>query len=214
MLEITPISESSLVCVLPPPAELDKQRRLWAFAEALEHHSDIAEVVVGMNNLTIFAHFGADLAALTEQLEELWAEVEVGNHQGRHIQIPVQYGGKWGEDLFEVADFHNVSPETIIERHIAPTYTVFMIGFQAGFPYLGGLPEHLHTPRRANPRTLVPAGSVGIGGSQTGVYPFSSPGGWQLIGRTHLPLFNKTNNPPTLLQAGDTVQFVVDKVEL
>ncbi|OOH92362.1 hypothetical protein BMT54_00205 [Pasteurellaceae bacterium 15-036681] len=214
MLKITPISESTLVCTLPPPAELSKQRQFWAFAEALESHIHIAEVVVGMNNLTVFANFGTNLTALAQQLEQQWAQIEVGSHHGRHIQIPVQYGGKWGEDLFEVAAFHNVSPETIIERHIAPTYTVFMIGFQAGFPYLGGLPEHLHTPRRTIPRTAVPAGSVGIGGSQTGVYPFSSPGGWQLIGRTDLALFNKANNLPTLLQAGDTVQFVVDKVEL
>ena len=88
------------------------------------------------------------------------------------------------------------------------------ITFQPGFPYLGGLPESLHTPRRAVPRTLVPAGSVGIGGAQTGIYPFSSPGGWQLIGHTKHALFDKNQAQPTLLQAGDTVKFVVEGIEL
>ena len=98
--------------------------------------------------------------------------------------------------------------------HSEPIYTVYMIGFQPGFPYLGGLPESLHTPRRAVPRTLVPAGSVGIGGAQTGIYPFSSPGGWQLIGHTKQALFDKNQAKPTLLQAGDTVKFVVEGIEL
>ena len=89
-----------------------------------------------------------------------------------------------------------------------------MIGFQAGFPYLGGLPENLHTPRRATPRTVVPVGSVGIGGVQTGIYPFSSPGGWQLIGYTKQALFDKNQVQPTLLQAGDTVKFIVEGIEL
>lgn len=89
-----------------------------------------------------------------------------------------------------------------------------MMGFQPGFPYLGGLPENLHTPRRSQPRTKVPAGSVGIGGSQTGVYPFTSPGGWQLIGRTEMPLFNIEKTPPVLLQAGDNVRFVAESIHL
>lgn len=98
--------------------------------------------------------------------------------------------------------------------HSESIYTVYMIGFQPGFPYLGGLPKCLHTPRRATPRTVVPAGSVGIGGAQTGIYPFASPGGWQLIGHTKLALFDKNQAQPTLLQAGDTVKFVVEGIEL
>lgn len=214
MLTITPISEFALVCALPLPVELAKQRKFWAFAKQIEKNICVAEVVVGMNNLTVFAHFGTNLDGLSQLLEEEWTMVEAEAYQARHVCIPVQYGGHWGEDLFWVAEFHSVSPETIIERHTTPIYTVFMIGFSAGFPYLGGLPEHLHTPRHAIPRTLVPAGSVGIGGSQTGIYPFDSPGGWQLIGRTNVALFHQANNPPTLLQVGDTVQFVVDKVTL
>lgn len=89
-----------------------------------------------------------------------------------------------------------------------------MIGFQPGFPYLNGLPQNLHTPRRNVPRTKVPAGSVGIGGRQTGIYPFTSPGGWQLLGRTELPLFDIQHNPPTLLTAGDNVRFVAESITL
>ena len=88
-----------------------------------------------------------------------------------------------------------------------------MMGFQPGFPYLGGLPENLHTPRRATPRTEVPAGSVGIGGSQTGMYPFASPGGWQIIGRTSVALFDAQKQPPTLLAAGDRVRFRAERIE-
>ncbi|MBD3613354.1 5-oxoprolinase subunit PxpB [Kingella kingae] len=115
------------------------------------------------------------------------------------------YGGEFGMDLAAVAQFHRVSVEELVREHTRYTYTVFMMGFQAGFPYLGGLPEHLLTPC-----TRIAAGSVGIGGAQTGVYPFASPAGWQILGKTDLPLFDAACNPPTLLSAGYTVQFIVD----
>ncbi|MDO5639259.1 MAG: 5-oxoprolinase subunit PxpB [Neisseria sp.] len=213
-IEITPISESALACTLPPPAELGKQRCLWAFADAAAALPDVLETVTGMNNLTVFALPGGDLAALSDGLADLWQRTEATAHQGRHVEIAVCYGGAFGEDLAEVAAFHRTTPAEIVRRHTAPLYTVFMMGFQPGFPYLGGLPENLHTPRRAVPRTHVPAGSVGIGGSQTGVYPFASPGGWQIIGRTDTPLFQTASYPPTLLLAGDTVRFVAAEVRL
>lgn len=95
--------------------------------------------------------------------------------------------------------------------HSQAEYLVYFLGFQPGFAYLGGLPQQLHTPRRAEPRLKIEAGSVGIGGSQTGVYPAASPGGWQIIGRTTLALFNPRQNPPTALQAGDIVRFVIER---
>ncbi|MFV2030231.1 5-oxoprolinase subunit PxpB [Neisseria sp. S1] len=213
-LIITSISESALACTLPPPASLEKQQKLWAFAEAAAAMEGVSETVTGMNNLTVFAHPQTDLAILSDGLNKLWATIKSSAHKGRHIEIPVYYGGEFGEDLAEVAAFHQTTPAEIVRRHTEPVYTVYMMGFQPGFPYLGGLPEHLHTPRRATPRTSVPAGSVGIGGSQTGVYPFSSPGGWQLIGRTETALFQADASPPTLLAAGDTVRFVAEKVIL
>ena len=180
----------------------------------LQSEQDIVEVVVGMNNLTVFTDFFVDFAPLIQRLEQHWAALKVSTFQGRHIEIPVIYGGELGQDLSEVAKLHNTTPQKIVQMHSEPIYTVYMIGFQPGFPYLGGLPECLHTPRRATPRTLVPAGSVGIGGAQTGIYPFSSPGGWQLIGHTKQALFDKNQAQPTLLQAGDTVKFVVEGIEL
>ena len=167
-----------------------------------------------MNNLTVFTDFYVDFGPFIQRLEQHWTELKVSTFQGRHIEIPVIYGGELGQDLCEVAKLHDTTPERIVKMHSDPIYTVYMIGFQPGFPYLGGLPECLHTPRRATPRTVVPAGSVGIGGSQTGIYPFSSPGGWQLIGHTKQALFDKNQAQPTLLQAGDTVKFVVEGIEL
>ena len=213
-MNIVPISESAVVCSLPPPASIQQQRQLWAFARQLQSEQDIVEVVLGMNNLTVFTDFFVDFKPLVQRLEQLWAELKVSDFQGRHIEIPGIYGGERGQDLSDVAKFHQTTPKRIIQMHSEPIYTVYMIGFQAGFPYLGGLPENLHTPRRATPRTVVPAGSVGIGGAQTGIYPFSSPGGWQLIGYTKQALFDKNQAQPTLLQAGDTVKFIVDGIEL
>lgn len=124
------------------------------------------------------------------------------------IVIPVCYGGDGGPDLDVVAATHHSSVEAIIEAHTSGVYTVAMIGFLPGFPYLEGLAPALHTPRRATPRTSVPAGSVGIGGSSTGIYPCRSPGGWQLIGRTPRALFDPTRPTPSLLTAGDQIRFV------
>ncbi|QRG70091.1 5-oxoprolinase subunit PxpB [Brevibacillus choshinensis] len=125
----------------------------------------------------------------------------------RLVEIPVCYGGEYGPDLEEVARYNGLEPEEVIRIHSGQDYLVHMIGFAPGFPYLGGLDERIATPRRSIPRTAIPQGSVGIGGSQTGVYPIVSPGGWNIIGRTALPLFRPENEPPSLLRAGDLVRF-------
>lgn len=215
-MQIYPTSEHSLLCLLPPPAALEKQQRIWLAADHAEQWPEVLEVVVGMNNFTVYHNVYADSEQLKQQLQQLWQQIssQSPQYQGRLVEIPVHYGGEFGEDLMEVAKFHHTTAEEIVRRHTSATYTVFMMGFQPGFPYLGGLPENLHTPRRDVPRTRVPAGSVGIGGSQTGVYPFTSPGGWQLLGRTTMPLFDLQQNPPVLLQAGDQVRFVAERVEL
>ena len=127
---------------------------------------------------------------------------------GRLIEIPVCYGGAFGEDLEALAASHGLSAEEVIAIHSGATYHVHLLGFVPGFAYLGGLDARLATPRRNTPRAHVPAGSVAIGGAQTGVYPLDTPGGWQLIGRTPLQLFKPDALPPSLLNAGDAVRFV------
>lgn len=126
----------------------------------------------------------------------------------KRVEIPVLYGGEEGPDLAHVADYHGVSPSDVIRRHTSQTYRVGMMGFTPGFAYLMGLDPDLATPRLATPRTTVPAGSVGIAGHQTGVYPLDSPGGWQLIGRTDRILFDPQHEPHFLLSPGDEVRFV------
>lgn len=125
------------------------------------------------------------------------------------IEIPVSYGGKSGPDLDDVAAHAGLMREAVIDLHCRTEYRVAMLGFTPGFAYLIGLPDALHMPRRATPRTRVPAGSVAIGGAQTGVYPRETPGGWHLIGRTPLNLFDPARDPPALLRPGQRVRFVV-----
>ena len=123
------------------------------------------------------------------------------------VDIPVRYGGEYGPDLEWVAGYHAITPEEVIRRHTEYTYHVYMIGFMPGFPYMGELPEGLVTPRRETPRTVVPKGSVALAQGQTGIYSTQSPGGWQIIGRTPLTLFDPGKWPPALLEMGDRVRF-------
>ena len=125
---------------------------------------------------------------------------------GKIVEIPVCYGGKYGEDLPFVAAHAGLSEAEVVRIHASRPYRIYMIGFLPGFPYLGGLDERLFTPRLSSPRTKIPEGSVGIGGEQTGIYPMESPGGWQLIGRTPLLLHRADLKLP--YQAGDEIQFV------
>lgn len=123
------------------------------------------------------------------------------------VDIPVVYGGDFGPDLDSAADELGLSPATLAQRHASGDYRVAMIGFAPGFPYLSGLDPALALPRLASPRTRVPAGSVGIGGAQTGIYPGEGPGGWRLLGRTPLRLFDPHREPPSTLAPGDRVRF-------
>lgn len=125
----------------------------------------------------------------------------------QQVEIPVCYGGEFGPDLEDVAAKHGISPAKAIELHSSAFYLVYFLGFAPGFAYLGGLPEALATPRLQSPRAKVPQGSVGIGGNQTAVYPFATPGGWRLIGRTPLAMFRSDQARMSLLQIGDRVRF-------
>ena len=128
--------------------------------------------------------------------------------EGRLVEIPVCYGGELGPDLEEVARFAGIPPEDAAARHAEQIYKVFFLGFSPGFAYMGIVPEAIACPRLAQPRRLVPAGSVGIAGSQTGVYPFATPGGWRIVGRTPLAMFDAARDPMSRLQIADRVRFV------
>jgi inhibitor of KinA len=132
---------------------------------------------------------------------------EISLPEPRQLEIPVCYGDEFGPDLEDVAVLHGITPDRAIELHASATYIVYFLGFAPGFAYLGGLPEALITPRLETPRSRVPAGSVGIGGNQTGVYPLPTPGGWRLIGRTPLAMFRPDREEMSLLSIGDRVRF-------
>jgi KipI family sensor histidine kinase inhibitor len=123
------------------------------------------------------------------------------------VEVPVCYGGEFGPDLEWVAAQHGLTAERVVELHIAPTYQAYFLGFAPGFAYLGDLAEEIAAPRLETPRKEVAAGSVGIGGRQTAVYPFGTPGGWRLIGRTPLEIFQKDREPMGLIAIGDQVKF-------
>ena len=147
-------------------------------------------------------------AGLTSSLRDLATRLDLSHAlPSRVVEIPVCYGGEFGRDLEFVAQHAKLTPQQVIEIHVAADYLVHMIGFAPGFPYLGGMSAKIAAPRRSSPRLKIPAGSVGIAGDQTGIYPLETPGGWQLIGRTPLALFRPQQDPPTLLQAGDIVRF-------
>ena len=141
------------------------------------------------------------LEALVTQLDE----VEMPPKQV--VEIPVAYGGEYGPDLGEVARTHNISEDEVIKLHSEPEYPIYMLGFVAGFPYLGGMNKAIATPRKKSPRLKIEAGSVGIAGEQTGIYSVESPGGWQIIGRTPLKLYDVNRNEPVLLKAGQYIKF-------
>lgn len=146
---------------------------------------------------------------LRERLEKLLKlEVSEEASAARVFEIPVCYGGEYGPDLQNIADHAGLTPQEVIDIHCSKDYLIYMLGFLPGFSYLGGLDERIHTPRLANPRIRIPAGSVGIGGSQTGIYPLDSPGGWQLLGLTPVKTYDPDREVPILFEAGDYIRFV------
>lgn len=144
----------------------------------------------------------------------LKVDVDLGEGSRKVFEIPVCYGGDYGPDLEAIAEHAGLTKEEVIRIHSSTDYLIYMLGFLPGFTYLGGLDERIHTPRLANPRICIPAGSVGIGGSQTGIYPMDSPGGWQLMGMTPVKTYDPEREQPILVEAGDYIRFVpVDESE-
>ncbi|MFP3665650.1 5-oxoprolinase subunit PxpB [Priestia sp. SIMBA_032] len=222
---ISPLGDSALVITFGDSIQYDIHKQIKTCKDSIELNPfpGFIECVPAFTNLTIFYNplevvaavkkkekkefvspFEVVSSFLQSKLENEQAEKELDH---RTVSIPVCYGGEYGPDLEYVARHHNLTPEEVISIHSEGEYLAYMIGFAPGFPFLGGLSEKIATPRRPSPRTSIPAGSVGIAGMQTGVYPISTPGGWQLIGQTPIKLFLPEQNPPSLLQAGDIVKF-------
>ncbi|MCE9888560.1 5-oxoprolinase subunit PxpB [Kluyvera intermedia] len=206
------LGETAVVLELEPPVTLTTQKRIWGLAQRVAQMPGVVDAIPGMNNITVTLRDPQTQALdAIERLQRWWEESEALEPESRCIDIPVVYGGDSGPDLPEVAGISGLTPKQVVELHASVDYVVWFLGFQPGFPYLGGLPSALAMPRRAEPRLQVPAGSVGIGGVQTGIYPLATPGGWQLIGRTPLSLFSPNREEPVLLRPGDTVRFVPQK---
>lgn len=164
----------------------------------------VVDVVPGFVTVLVTTADPASLAGVRAALPRM-ALPPAEDVAGRRVEVPVVYDG---EDLPEVSRLTGLSPAEVVTRHTAPDYVVAFLGFAPGFPYLVGLDAALHVPRRATPRTAVPAGSVGLAGAQTGIYPRATPGGWQLLGRTDVVLFDAAREPPALLAPGDRLRFV------
>jgi len=208
-----PLGDAALLCELPAPATLAAQQKIWALGAQAAQWTGVLELLPGMNNITLSFDPGqVDRASLEDKVRDIWPRLSADAMAGREIEIPVAYGGDDGPDLAEVARHCGLTPQEVVKRHSEARYTVYFLGFLPGFAFMGGLPAELATPRRSEPRTVVPARSVGIGGAQTGIYPLASPGGWQLIGRTPLALFDPQAESPTLLRPGDSVRFVATSV--
>jgi len=189
--------------------EINEKVRRMALVVQDDIREGIVEVVPTYRSLLITYN---PLLLPVEDLKKRLKRIEEGLQQAplpepKLTRIPAVYGGHYGPDLEEVARYHQISPEKVIQLHCSKPYLIYMIGFMPGYPYMGELPEELVTPRLKTPRLVVPKGSVAIAQRQTGIYSMESPGGWQILGRTPVELFDPGRDPPALLKIGDLVQF-------
>jgi inhibitor of KinA len=228
-MEIVPLGDSALIVRVrerfedAPEDTLDavlrafRQLRTAAIPGIIELAPAYTSVAVFLDPITVAKASETPGELFDLFVERIRAAVAAGADRGsrrrtarlggRLVEIPVCYDPEFALDIDDVAGRANISPSEVVRLHSAAEYRVACIGFVPGFPFLAGLPKKLVTPRREVPRKEIPPGSVGIGGAQTGIYPLRSPGGWNLIGRTPLKLFDPTKDPPALLRAGDCVRF-------
>ncbi|MEW9670358.1 5-oxoprolinase subunit PxpB [Ammoniphilus sp. 3BR4] len=214
-----PLGEAAIVVQLGDSIQLETHNRVRALARFLDQHpvAGFIECVPAFTTVTVFydplffagQEQDSPYLRVSKIVEGIMTKVQSGVEEDiRVMEIPVCYGGQLGPDLEFVAEHNGLTPKEVVDIHTAGDYLVYMIGFAPGFPYMGGMSERIAAPRRPSPRLAIPAGSVGIAGKQTGVYPIETPGGWQLIGQTPLSLFRPNDSSPSLLQAGDKVRFV------
>ncbi len=209
----TPLGEAALLAEAVTADHDAANRAALAAAAALEAAPPpgfIAATPAIASLLVCFDPLVTGHAAMMAVVRALLEDPPPLREQGRVVMIPVTYGGEAGPDLDDVAALLGITPGEVIAAHTAGPFRVMMIGFAPGFPYIGPLPARLRVPRRATPRAAVPPGSVALAAGLTGIYPARLPGGWHLIGRTSLRLFDAAAEPVALLAPGDLVQFVAD----
>lgn len=210
---IQPLADDAWLIELGDAIDDGTNARTHALAAAIRAAAPrwLRDLVPGYASLGVFFDSGmASAIEVRDWLLRAWSALPdqpMTDDSARTVEIPVLYGGDAGADLVSAAAELGLDPEVLVQRHAAGAYRVAMIGFAPGFPYLSGLDPALALPRLATPRSHVPAGSVAIGGGQTGIYPRDSPGGWRLLGRTPLSLFDPSRDPPSLLAPGDRVRF-------
>lgn len=210
--KLYPLGDQAIVVEFGDEISVEVNKNVLKLANKLRSSSinGMIEWVPSYTSLTIYyrpikikyTQIKQTIELLIDQLDDLQEE------ERTLIEIPALYGDEYGPDLEDVAKYHGITVEQVIKLHTNQTYRIYMLGFSPGFPYLGGLHPGLHTPRLSKPRIKVPSGSIGIAGSQTGIYSTTSPGGWRIIGQTPLPLFNPKNEQhPILLKHGYDIRF-------
>ncbi len=217
-IKILTAGDSSLLVEFGKEISPDINRRIAATIQLMREQNieGVVDVIPAFCSLLI--NYDPRVIRYEQMKKRIEGLVSVDVRTGEQIkkiyEIPVLYGGEYGPDLPHIAEHAGLSQEEVIQIHSSTDYLIYMLGFLPGFCYLGGLDERIHTPRLANPRIKIPAGSVGIGGSQTGIYPLDSPGGWQLMGMTPVKTYDPNREVPILVQAGEYIRFVpIDEAE-
>lgn len=214
---VSPLGDRAIVLEFSDKIDLESMKSVQNFAALLDkvQPSWMIEYIPAYTTITIFykiqpvfSNKQSPYETISKEIDALFLNaINIPDEQSRVVRIPVLYGDEYGPDLNYVAKYNHLTEEDVINIHTTGDYTVHMIGFSPGFPFIGGMSTKIAVPRRNTPRLSIPARSVGIAGSQTGVYPIETPGGWQLIGRTPLELFLPDQEIPSLLKAGDKIEF-------
>ena len=213
--KIVPLGDSALLVQFGDEIDITINQRVHALAALIDASSLDGIVGAVPAYATLLIHY--DPLILTYSQINKWTRAKLDQAQDatsrnpRRIEVPVRYGGEYGIDLEYVAELHHLFVDDVIRIHSEKTYTIYMMGFTPGFPYMGRLDDAIVTPRLETPRTRVEAGTVAIAGSQTGIYPIESPGGWRLIGHTSLKPFDPKSESPFLFAPGEKVRFVIEK---
>ena len=208
-MKIVPFGDSALLVNFEQKIDETINNQVLSLYKQLQKVKEVTFLIPAYCSLTVGFSEQTSIKALSKQIKELTKKSQSTdiNLNTKLIEIPVCYEAPYTLDISEVTEKIGLSRQEIIDTHCQETYKVYMLGFVAGFAYLGSLPEQLYCPRKTEPRKEVMAGSVGLAGLQTGIYPVNAPGGWQIIGRTPIPTFNPKTENPTLLKAGDAVKF-------